>query len=262
MVNNRAGEIVRALLLIAIAFSITACSDDPPAPNPPQPTSPALTTTTPQSELPNGTAQAQQPVSTPTPPPLYTGDPTDPQPPPTQVVTTTRYFTETAHYVRGEFLAFYNATPRAGEIVGLPLTEEFPQQFTDGTILRVQYFERARLEVHGDGNTVVQGRVGALLRNPQPPAQPNPNARFFPETGHNLGGAFRAFWEVNGGLATFGFPITEELVERNPGDGKEYIVQYFERARFEYHPEAAGTPAEVQLGALGRQLYDRLYGGR
>jgi hypothetical protein len=28
-------------------------------------------------------------------------------------------------------------------------------------------------------------------------------------------------------------------------------VQYFERNRFEWHPEYAGTPSEVLLGLLG-----------
>jgi hypothetical protein len=31
-------------------------------------------------------------------------------------------------------------------------------------------------------------------------------------------------------------------------------VQYFERNRFEYHAENAGTRYEVLLGLLGRQL--------
>ena len=31
-------------------------------------------------------------------------------------------------------------------------------------------------------------------------------------------------------------------------------MQYFERARFEHHPEHAGTPYEVLLGHLGRQV--------
>jgi len=31
-------------------------------------------------------------------------------------------------------------------------------------------------------------------------------------------------------------------------------VQYFERERFEYHPESAGTPYEVELGRLGAQV--------
>jgi hypothetical protein len=49
-------------------------------------------------------------------------------------------------------------------------------------------------------------------------------------------------------------------MEKNPIDGKEYKVQYFERNRFELHPEKQGTPYEVQLGLLGTQLYNRKYG--
>lgn len=37
-------------------------------------------------------------------------------------------------------------------------------------------------------------------------------------------------------------------------DGFAYRVQYFERARLEYHPQYAGTPYEVQLGLLGTAL--------
>jgi hypothetical protein len=33
------------------------------------------------------------------------------------------------------------------------------------------------------------------------------------------------------------------------------MVQYFERNRFEHFPELAGTPFEVQLGLLGRELF-------
>jgi hypothetical protein len=40
----------------------------------------------------------------------------------------------------------------------------------------------------------------------------------------------------------------------SPTDGKEYQVQYFERNRFEYHPEFAGTRFEVQLGLLGANM--------
>jgi polysaccharide biosynthesis protein PslG len=40
----------------------------------------------------------------------------------------------------------------------------------------------------------------------------------------------------------------------NPEDGKTYVVQYFERNRFEWHPENRGTPYEVLLGALGNTL--------
>ncbi len=79
-------------------------------------------------------------------------------------------------------------------------------------------------------------------------------ARYFPETEHNLSGAFKAYWETHGGLPIHGYPITEQFEEKNPLDGRTYVVQYFERSRFELHPENAGSPHEVLLGQLGTQL--------
>ena len=78
-------------------------------------------------------------------------------------------------------------------------------------------------------------------------AAPNrtPAFSYFEETGHNVGYAFRRFFEAHGGVETFGNPRTEELTEGG------YAVQYFQRARFEYHPEHAGTEREVQLAPLG-----------
>ena len=85
------------------------------------------------------------------------------------------------------------------------------------------------------------------------PTTANPNTTYFAETGHYLGSTFRAYWQRYGGLAQFGLPLTEEFQELNPTDGKTYTVQYFERNRFEYHPEFKGTFYEVLLGLLGRQ---------
>jgi DMSO/TMAO reductase YedYZ molybdopterin-dependent catalytic subunit len=75
-------------------------------------------------------------------------------------------------------------------------------------------------------------------------------ARHFPETGHTLRGAFLAFWLQHGGLAIFGYPITEEFEEESLVDGQVQRVQYFERQRFEWHPENA-APYDVLLGLLG-----------
>jgi hypothetical protein len=75
--------------------------------------------------------------------------------------------------------------------------------------------------------------------------------QWFPPVQHNLSGSFLAYWNAHGGLAVFGYPISEEFPEGNPTDGKTYTVQYFQRNRFEYHPEFAGTPSEVLLGLLG-----------
>ncbi len=86
------------------------------------------------------------------------------------------------------------------------------------------------------------------------PAVPSTRDRlYFSETGHSLAFGFKQFWERSGGLMVFGYPLTEEFDELNPDLGKNRTVQYFERQRFEFHPELRGTPYEVQLGRLGVQ---------
>src|SRR5205823_5144403 len=129
--------------------------------------------------------------------------------------------------------------------------------------LDVQYFERNRFEAHpeyaGTPYAVELGALGRAFHAPDPPAVPLPApARYFAETGHNLSGAFAAYWEAHGGLFVHGYPLTEPFPEVNPTDGKTYTVQYFERSRFELHPENAGTPYEVLLGLLGTQLAQKL----
>lgn len=172
------------------------------------------------------------------------------------------YFEETGYFVTQPFLSYWQQNGGLG-LFGYPISDLM--QETDeatGEVYSAQYFERARFEQHASlGNGVLLGRLGALIQEPEGAVQPRDGAfRFFPETGHNVSQAFLAYWEGNGGLAVFGYPITEERVEKNPLDGKEYVVQYFERNRFERHPEEAGTPFEVQLGLLGAQLYLRIYG--
>ena len=39
-----------------------------------------------------------------------------------------RYFSETGHNVKGEFLKFYNLNPNAVFLYGYPITEEFVNQ--------------------------------------------------------------------------------------------------------------------------------------
>lgn len=163
------------------------------------------------------------------------------------------FFAETGHTLGYSFRQFYEYQGGL-PIFGLPLTEVFIQ---DG--LPVQYFERARLEWHGTIAQVQAGHLGrwvALGHTDTPAfrarAQAPDGASFFPETGHSLGGAFRNFWQQNGGLATFGYPLSEEFMEQNAQDGRMYMVQYFERARFEFHPELP-VEFQVQLGHLGRQ---------
>jgi hypothetical protein len=51
----------------------------------------------------------------------------------------------------------------------------------------------------------------------------------------------------------FGFPITEPFMGTNQTNNKQYVQQYYQRARMEWHPENAGTQYEVQLGLLGAE---------
>lgn len=126
-----------------------------------------------------------------------------------------------------------------------------------------QFFQRAVFEYHpefkGTSNEVLLRLLGSELtvgRNfaPADISVLSTDRLYFQETDHTLGGPFRSFWEATGGLAVYGYPISEEIPEVAP-DGNTYTVQYFERNRFEYHPEAAGTPYEVQLGLLGAALF-------
>ena len=94
------------------------------------------------------------------------------------------------------------------------------------------------------------------------PSVANTDAKaFYGATGHTLGGAFKAYWESHGGLVQFGYPISEEYQEVSLTDGKTYTTQYFERARFEYHPENKGTQYEVLQGLLGREMLKILGAG-
>ena len=79
-------------------------------------------------------------------------------------------------------------------------------------------------------------------------------SQFFPQTGHAISGPFMAYWQAHGGLPIFGYPISDAQNDVDPISGKTVLVQWFERARFELHPEFAGTPYEVELGLLGNQL--------
>ncbi len=163
------------------------------------------------------------------------------------------YFTETGHSLGYNFRMFFD---RQGglPIFGLPLTEVFIENG-----LPVQYFERARFEWHASVGLVQAGHLGTWAAQERmhlpafaPLAQPPVSGAFFPETGHALDGPFLTFWQTNGGLPTFGLPLSEPFEEVNDQNGQVYTVQYFERARFELHTDAQGQPM-VLLGHLGRQ---------
>jgi hypothetical protein len=165
-------------------------------------------------------------------------------------------FAETGRCVQGRFLAHWRAHGGLA-LNGLPLTDERPETLEDGRTYTVQYFERTRLEHHPENGApydVLLGQFGRRIHPADPAAPRLPDAVYFPATGHNLWRGFLTYWQANGDLEQFGYPISEEI--RETIGGRTYTVQYFERARFEYHPEHAGTPYEVQLGQFGRRILE------
>jgi hypothetical protein len=204
-----------------------------------------------------------------TPPRPFTGKPVAPKDEPI-------WFPETQHWVTAEFKRrwlTYGGLP----IFGMPLTEPYTEPTPKGTRM-VQFFERAMFELNLESRDepgfdrlhseeqfrrIVRIRLLGLdltqNRNfpPSEPFQSSTERWYFPETGHSLSYGFLYYWLNNGGLGIFGYPISEELQEISPTDGKLRMVQYFERARFEYHPDLKGTPYETQLGQLGRELMQK-----
>lgn len=163
-----------------------------------------------------------------------------------------RYFPETGHYIRGAFRTFWEQNGGI-ERFGLPITEEFIRK-SDNKI--VQYFERVRFELRVVNNQPVvdMGLMGVEYAElyeseflPSEPFQSTPNRVYFPQTGHSMGGLFKYYWETQGGLSYFGYPISEEITVKLEG-GVQRQVQYFERARMELHGST------ILLGRLGVDL--------
>ncbi len=74
-----------------------------------------------------------------------------------------------------------------------------------------------------------------------------PQSEYFKQTGHRVEGEFLDYFYKRGGLAIFGYPITERFVDQG------ITVQYFQKARMELHPENP-EPYRVQLGLLAEEL--------
>jgi hypothetical protein len=178
------------------------------------------------------------------------------------------YFPATGHNLPEVFKRYWEDRGGLAQF-GYPRTEPFLEvNAADGRPYLAQYYERNRFEYHpeyaGTTSEVLLGLLGNQLTAARRAAGeapfnpvPHPNQEgvlFFTETGHTLRGPFRTYWEAHGGLPLYGYPISEEFSEVNPDNGQAYTVQYFERNRFEYHPEYRGSPYEVLLGLLGNTL--------
>lgn len=185
-----------------------------------------------------------------------------------------QYFPATGHTVSGRFLQYWQQNGGL-PVFGYPLTDERQEHGRT-----VQYFERQRFELHLENQPpydVLLGRLGdevllqrgANWQTDVPPVGPAPGCMYFSQTKHNVcdqgsGVGFRTYWMTHGlefdgragksyneSLALFGYPLTE--VYQDTIEGQQLLVQWFERARFEWHPNNP-NPHKVLLGRLGAEI--------
>lgn len=196
--------------------------------------------------------------------------PAQPTPPPDDA----RCFDEVPHCISGRIREYWEQNGGL-PVFGFPITPQ-QQEMIEGERYTVQWFERNRLELHPENDPpydVLLGRLGVDVLEQQGrdwfsfPRDDGPRegCRFAEETGYNVCGDILAMWRSNGleidgeagtsdaeSLALFGLPVSPPMRE-TLHDGQEYTVQWFERARFELHPENE-PPYHVLLGLLGNEL--------
>lgn len=183
-----------------------------------------------------------------------------------------RCFPETGFCIDGKIRTFWEKNGGL-PVFGFPIGAQ-EHIISEDKAITMQRFERNRIELHPWNNApydVQLGRLGDTKLKQQNRdwfAFPNSGAqtgcRFFVETNHNVCGDILKAWRKNGlqldantaiseaeSLALFGLPLSDLMTE-TLSDGKEYQVQWFERARFELHPENA-PPYNVLLGLLGNE---------
>jgi hypothetical protein len=184
-------------------------------------------------------------------------------------------FQQVPNCISGRFAQYWSENGGLA-VFGLPLSASEKQRTGEGPVTYlVQYFERARFELHPKENKpydVLLSRLGvdqltAQGRDWQSFPKADASAQhFFAETGHAIAPQFWAFWSTHGlefdgnkkaksfneSLALFGMPVSEAQMETS-SDGNSYLTQWFERARFEFHPENQ-PPYDVLLGLLGADL--------
>lgn len=160
-----------------------------------------------------------------------------------------RYFSETGHTVSGEFLKAYTSATDPELIYGYPITEAFVRDFR-----LIQYFERARFELHPENPPelrVVITHLGSLLHETSytlPGLGNIPGCRYFPESHFRVCYDFLVFFETHGGVEQFGYPISNYEIR----NGR--MVQTFQRARLEWHPELP-SGKQIRPADLGKEYF-------
>jgi hypothetical protein len=166
-------------------------------------------------------------------------------------IETSRFFSDTGHWLEGPFYDFYMDFEFAEVLYGSPITDQYLDDLTGRLI---QYFENARFEMHPEnppGLQVVVTPLGEILYEPDVPIQFNrftPNCHRASSWDFPVCFSFLDFYLAKGGQTRFGVPVSG--LEYNRG----HLVQNFEYARMVWNP---GHPkgAQVTLAPLGEAYF-------
>ncbi len=186
------------------------------------------------------------------------------------------YFSETGHNACEPFASYWAANGGL-PVFGFPKTEAEELLNLDlNEVFLTQYFERERMEHHpentGTPYEILLGRLGnevllQMNRDWTDYPKDDPSTPNYQEaTGFAIAPQFIDYWSSHGldlgdpdisfaeSLALFGYPISPAMTETNTSNDT-VLTQWFERARFEYHPD---NPEEFQvlLGLLGNEILE------
>ncbi len=170
-----------------------------------------------------------------------------------------KYFSQTGHWVRGEFLEFYNSVDDPDRIFGTPITEALPDNLRKG--IMIQYFTRVRMDLDPslpEGRRVRLANLGLWMYDEAQRGLPvnlqenNAMCRVF-SNGKSVCFAFLQFYERYNGLALFGQPVSD--VEY----ANDRLVQYFENVRMEWRHEMP-VGQKVVITEIGRIDFDHRFG--
>ncbi|MCA9979800.1 MAG: hypothetical protein KDD89_03185 [Anaerolineales bacterium] len=126
-------------------------------------------------------------------------------------------------------------------IFGQPHREAYTNQET-GRI--IQYFDNVRLEYDRQQDRVIVTDLGAWALEPLRRDRPD----IIPSNNPAIEDAFGDFYATYNGPVILGAPLTNQIEEG------QLRVQYFERGRLEWHPEAQ-VGRQVQLTQLGQSHF-------
>jgi len=160
-------------------------------------------------------------------------------------------------WVSGPFLTYYHRTQNPEILFGDPISIEFTDPITN---YRVQYFQKARFEIDlsNPSDVVHSAPLGELtlvegeFSDAAIGYDPSVCQRF--GNGKEICYAFREFYQSQNGAFFLGQPISNTLINK-----AGFLVQYFENALLEWHPEKK-SGERVVVADLGSQYYSEIVG--